>query len=57
MTVIKRFAQEGNSLDDCMDQLVEVLAQLLDGKQVPAPITDLHSDDTGGIHVVREPKK
>ncbi len=39
------------------DQLVEVLAQLLDEKQVPAPITDLHSDDTGGIHVVREPKK
>jgi len=57
MTITKAFAQDGTALDDCIDQLVEVLAQLLDEKQVPAPITDLHSDDTGGIHVVREPKK
>jgi hypothetical protein len=57
MTIIKSFAQDGNALDGCMDQLVEVLAQLLDEKPVPAPITDLHSDDTRGIHVVRESKK
>ena len=57
MTIIKRFAQDGTALGDGMDQLVEVLAQLLDEQPVPAPITDLHSNDSRGIHVVRESKK
>ena len=59
MTVIKRFAQDGNALDDCVDQLVEVLAQLLEEKQdsvVKAAddyaIADLHSGSDRVIHVV-----
>jgi hypothetical protein len=54
MTVIKRFAQDDTRLDDCMDQLVEVLAQLLDEKPDPGAIGDLHSRDTRVIHVVGE---
>jgi hypothetical protein len=57
MTIIKRFAQDGTALDDGMDQLVEVLAQLLDEQWDPATITDLRSGDDRGIPVVGEPKK
>jgi hypothetical protein len=57
MRILKCFAQDGNALDDCMEQLVEALTQLLDEKPVPAPITGLHSDDTRGIHVVGESEK
>ncbi len=53
MTIIQRFAEDASGLDDCMDQLVEVLAQLLDEQPVP----DLRSDDARVIHVVGEPKR
>lgn len=62
MTINKQFAQDGNALDDCMDQLVEVLAQLLEEPQDPAsgagdqagatPVDDLRSGDDRVIHVV-----
>jgi hypothetical protein len=60
MTVKKQFAQDGGDLDASMDQLVEVLAQLLDDaacpqNQDPAPaIEDLHSGNVRGIHVIEE---
>jgi hypothetical protein len=68
MTVNKHFAQDGTALDECMDQLVEVLAQLLEEPEKPAagaakqgivPATaDLRSGATGVIHVVgKNPKK
>jgi len=62
MIVKKQFAQEGDALDERMDQLVEVLAQLLE--ETPNPpaaadnqagntvIADLHSGDDRVIHVV-----
>ncbi len=53
MTIIKSFAQDGTALDDCMDQLVEVLKQLLDEQ----PVSDLRSGATRVIHVVGEPTK
>ena len=58
MTVKKQFAQDGGDLDASMDQLVEVLAQLLDEPAGPqnqdaAPaIADLHSGNDRGIHVI-----
>lgn len=59
MTVNKRFAQDGTALDDCMDQLLEVLAQLLEEPQNQAaaggaaqPGSDLPSGDDRVIHVV-----
>lgn len=68
MTVNKHFAQDGNALDERMDQLVEVLAQLLEEPQNPqtaaadnqdtAAIADLRSADDRVIHVVgKNPKK
>ena len=68
MTMIKRFAQDGAALDDCMDQLVEVLAQLLEENQDPMvkaadenpglpAIADLHSGSDRVIHVVGDTKK
>jgi hypothetical protein len=45
MTVKKRFAQDGSDLDGRMDQLVEVLAQLLDEPSHPGEASapdDLH---------------
>jgi len=58
MTVKKQFAQDGGDLDASMDQLVEVLAQLLDEPAGPqtqdtAPaIADLPSGNDRGIHVI-----
>jgi hypothetical protein len=62
MTIQKQFAQDGAALDDCLDQLVEVLAQLLeeapnpptavDNPEAAAAIADLHSGAAGAIHVV-----
>ena len=62
MTLNKQFAQDCVSLGDCMDQLVEVLAQLLgEESNTPAPvdcppvvtaIADLRSTNTRAIHVV-----
>jgi hypothetical protein len=57
MTIIKSFAQDGTAPDDCMDQLVEVLAQLLDEQRDPATLTDLRSGDDRVTHVVGEPKR
>ena len=57
MRIVKSFARDGNALGDCMDQLVEVLAQLLDEQAGPAVTTDLRSDGTGVIHVLGEPNK
>ena len=61
MTVNKQFAQDGNALDDHMEQLLEVLVQLLEeppkrlvathNRSVAATMADLHSGDTGVIHV------
>jgi hypothetical protein len=58
MTVNKQFAQEGGELDASMDQLIEVLAQLLDEPASPQNqdaalvMADLHSEYDGGIHVI-----
>jgi hypothetical protein len=69
MTIKKQFAQAGAGLDDCMDQLLEVLAQLLSEQQEPAgdgvanrgeveTPADLPSGDERAIHVVvNNPKK
>jgi hypothetical protein len=65
MTIRKQFAQEGVALDDCLDQLVEVLARLLDeAPNPPAPpennpasvtaIADLRSGNDRAIHVVEK---
>jgi hypothetical protein len=62
MTFNKQFAQDSITLADCMDSLIEVLAQLLDEPENPAadadrdgcavPIAALHSDADRVIHVV-----
>jgi hypothetical protein len=58
MTVKKQFAQDGGDLDGCMDQLIEVLAQLLDepvsapNPGAAPPAADLHSGNDRVIHVV-----
>jgi len=63
MTVKKQLAQDGVTLDDCLDQLVEVLAQLLEeAPNTPAAaadnpgtitaIADLRSGNDRAIHVV-----
>lgn len=63
MTVNKQFAQDGVALDDCLDQLVEVLAQLLEEAPNPPTATaanpeavtassDLRSGNDRVIHVV-----
>lgn len=62
MIAKKQFAQDGDALDERMDQLVEVLAQLLEEPLNPAAaadnpagntaIADLHSGDDRVIHVV-----
>lgn len=62
MTVKKQFAQGETALDECMDQLVEVLAQLLEEPQNPqtaaadnqgtAAVADLRSGPARAIHVV-----
>jgi hypothetical protein len=57
MKIIKSFAQDRNTLDERMDQLVEVLAQLLDEAAGATPITDLRSVGGRGTHVVGEPTK
>jgi hypothetical protein len=63
MTVKRDFARDGGELDASMDQLVEVLAQLLDEPASPqnqnaAVIADLHSGNDRGIHVIEsEPEK
>jgi hypothetical protein len=60
MTVNKCFAQHGGDLDASMDQLVEVLAQLLDEPAEPqnegsaVVIADLHLKDARVIHVVEK---
>ncbi len=62
MIVNKQFAQDGVDLDGCLDQLVEVLAQLLE--EVPNPVAgaenpraataipDLPLGNDRAIHVV-----
>lgn len=64
MTVNKQFALDGGGLDASMEQLVEVLAQLLEEPAGPlnqgaAPvIADLHSGDGRVINVIeKEPEK
>jgi hypothetical protein len=64
MTVNKQFAHDGGDLDASMDELVEVLAQLLDepagtqNQDASPAIADLHSGDDRGIHVIEsEPEK
>jgi hypothetical protein len=63
MTVKKQFAQDGVALDDCLDQLVEVLAQLLEEQPNPPAadadesgttpaIAELHLGNDRAIHVV-----
>jgi len=58
MTVNKQFAEDCGDLEASMDQLVEVLAQLLDEPASPQnpdaapPIADLHSGHDRGIHVI-----
>ena len=58
MTVSKRFAPDGGELDPCMDQLVEVLAQLLQLPEDPEEegaipsMIDLHSPGPRAIHVM-----
>jgi hypothetical protein len=69
MKINKQFAQDGTGLDDCMDPLLEVLAQLLseqtdaaagdakDQGKREAP-ADLRSGGERAIHVVvTNPKK
>jgi hypothetical protein len=63
MTVKKQFAQDGAPLDDCMESLLEVLAELLEEPENP-PVAgtenqgtgeasaDLRSGDDRAIHVV-----
>jgi hypothetical protein len=63
MTVNKQFAQDGAPLDECMEPLLEVLAELL--QEAPdqptaeavnqgdcGAIAALHSGDARAIHVV-----
>ena len=64
MTVKKQFAEDGGDLDASMDQLVEVLAQLLDdaadqqNQHVAPAIADLHSGNDRVIHVIeKEPQE
>jgi hypothetical protein len=62
MTLRKQFAQDGNALDDCVVQLVEVLSQLLEEPSNPPEvaddqgaarsIADLRSGSGRAIHVV-----
>ena len=63
MTIDKQFAQDGAPLDDCMESLLEVLAELLEESQYPAATgkdnqdgaagtTELRSGDDRAIHVV-----
>jgi hypothetical protein len=51
VTISKRFAPGGDDLAACMDQLVEVLAQLLEEAPDPAPNADLRQGDNRVIHV------
>lgn len=62
MIVKKQFASDGGGLDASMDQLIEVLAQMLEEPKESADgagaAGDLHSADNRVIHVVvQEPKK
>ena len=59
MSITKLFAQDPTALDDRMDQLVEVLAQLLEengdastGTADQEGSAELHSDADRAIHVV-----
>jgi hypothetical protein len=58
MIVKKRFMKDGDDLDACMDQLVEVLAQLLEEPTghgtvaASSSVAHLHSGDARDIHVV-----
>jgi hypothetical protein len=63
MTVNKKFAVNGGDLDALMDQLVEVLAQLLEEPVGPqnqghlVGMSDLHLGNDRGIHVIeKEPE-
>ena len=67
MTVNKQFAQDDNALDDQMDSLLEVLAELLEEPQYPAAGADdqagavataeLLSGPNRAIHVVSKQEK
>jgi hypothetical protein len=48
MNVTKRFAADGTALDDCLDQLVEVLAQLLEDPP-PAPDGRAESSESRSV--------
>jgi len=55
MTVNKQFAQDGTGLDDCMDELIEGLVELLEEPQDQAAAgvtSDLRSGGDRVIHVV-----
>ena len=62
MTIKKHFAIDGGDLDASMDELVEVLAQMLDeptsaeNQGTTPAIVDLHSPNDRVIHVI-EPKE
>ena len=68
MTIAKQFARVSTALDEHMDQLLEVLAALLEEPQnllapsaanrgAKAAIADLRSVDDGVTHMVVKPGK
>jgi hypothetical protein len=57
MTVNKQFAQDGAPLDDCMESLLEVLAELLEEPQNATATAELRSGNDRAIHVVNHQEK
>ena len=57
MTVNKQFAQDGAPLDDCMESLLEVLAELLEEPQNATATAELRSGNDRAIHVVNNQEK
>ena len=48
MTVNKQFAQDGAPLDECMESLLVVLAELLEESKVP-PAADTDNSDRKSV--------